>query len=195
MNVLARFYQPSKLGLRPIRTSGSRFFSSESDRAPFISGNWLKDGIYSHFTDNAFVSTVSADTVNVYNPATQEVTGRISEISSSEFNDIVRKSQEAYEEWRLVPLSIRQRFMLRYQQLIRDRSDDLAELITIENGKTLSDSRGDVFRGLEVVESACFVAPHMQGNALAGVAKTVDTTSYREPLGKLLLTHCYHCCY
>jgi malonate-semialdehyde dehydrogenase (acetylating) / methylmalonate-semialdehyde dehydrogenase len=56
-------------------------------------------------------------------------------------------------------------------------------LITEENGKTLADARGDVFRGLEMVESACFMAPKMLGDSLQGIAKDMDCVSYREPLG------------
>jgi malonate-semialdehyde dehydrogenase (acetylating)/methylmalonate-semialdehyde dehydrogenase len=92
-------------------------------------------------------------------------------------------AKDAFEEWKLVPVQQRQRVMLKYQQAIRDRTEDLAYLISLENGKTLADARGDVFRGLEMVEAACQTAPLMLGDSLSGISSNMDCVSYREPLG------------
>ena len=73
--------------------------------------------------------------------------------------------------------------MLRLQALIRDHMDDLAACVTREQGKTLADARGDVFRGLEVVECAANVAPDLQGGYVEHVATGMDTYSIRQPLG------------
>jgi len=73
--------------------------------------------------------------------------------------------------------------MFRYQHLIRENWDLLAEMVTTEQGKTLADARGDVFRGLEVVEHSCGVVHAMMGETVEGVSKNMDTYSYRVPLG------------
>jgi len=98
---------------------------------------------------------------------------------------VLQKSQAAHQEWSRVPLPQRQRVMLRLQQLLRDRLDNVAKIITLENGKTLADARGDVIRGLEVVESCGNLAPHLQGESLLGLSSdgSLDTISYRQPLG------------
>lgn len=79
-------------------------------------------------------------------------------------------AQAAFKTWRDVPIQQRQRVMFKLQQLIRDRTEDLAQCITREQGKTLADARGDVFRGLEVVELVCGAASLTMGETLEQVA-------------------------
>eukprot|EP00957_Ditylum_brightwellii_P082274 6255872-Ditylum_brightwellii.AAC.1 len=96
----------------------------------------------------------------------------------------VSYASEAFHKWKDVPIQQRQRIMLQYQALIRDNMNDLATLITLEQGKTLVDARGDVFRGLEVVEAACGLGGSaMMGETLENLSKGLDTYSYRQPLG------------
>jgi malonate-semialdehyde dehydrogenase (acetylating)/methylmalonate-semialdehyde dehydrogenase len=150
-------------------------------------------GFFTNFSDNQCVassaSTVASDGTDttagiVFNPATNHVLGHVPETTAEEFDSMVLKSQEAFESWSTVPVAQRQRVMASYQALIRERTDDLAALITAENGKTLADARGDVFRGLEVVETAAAsVAFSMRGDSLRGLSSTVDCVSYRRPLG------------
>lgn len=92
-------------------------------------------------------------------------------------------AQEAFKTWRYVSVSNRVRVMLKYQALIRANIDELAGLVTKENGKTLVDAQGDVFRGLEVVEHCASVPTIMMGETSGNLAKNLDTYSYREPLG------------
>lgn len=73
--------------------------------------------------------------------------------------------------------------MFQYQSIIRERLEDLAKLITLENGKTLQDAQGDVFRGLEVVETACMVGSEMKGETLNQISKGMDIVTLRQPLG------------
>jgi malonate-semialdehyde dehydrogenase (acetylating)/methylmalonate-semialdehyde dehydrogenase len=88
-----------------------------------------------------------------------------------------------FKTWREVPVQQRVRIYLKYQQLIRDNMDALAASITQEQGKTLADAQGDVFRGLEVVEHTCSAATLMMGETLENLASNVDTFSIRQPLG------------
>lgn len=144
---------------------------------------WLKKSIYQYFQNGSFVESMGEVAHPVRNPATGELVGMVPELSEQEFDAAVRASQAAFRDWRNVPISLRQRIMLNFQQRIRDRTDDLAYLITLENGKTLADAKGDIFRGLEMVEAACWMAPQLLGDSLQGISSTVDCISYREPLG------------
>jgi len=176
-------------GRRP--TVSGAASSSLFSTLPSAAGPWLdSNGYFQNFTDNTFQSVTGASTgttepaYTVRNPATQDVIGIVPETSETDLDDMIEKARVAYGEWKYVPVSQRQRVMLRLQHLIREHTDALAATITAENGKTLGDAAGDVFRGLEVVETACAAtATHLQGQSLRGLAATVDTTSYRRPLG------------
>ena len=144
---------------------------------------WLKQSIYQYFKDGSFIESMGEAAHPVRNPATRELVGMVPELSEQEFDAVVRSSKEAFRDWKQVPISLRQRIMLEFQRKIRDRTDDLAYLITLENGKTLADAKGDIFRGLEMVESACWMAPQLLGDSMQGISSTIDCVSYREPLG------------
>jgi malonate-semialdehyde dehydrogenase (acetylating)/methylmalonate-semialdehyde dehydrogenase len=101
----------------------------------------------------------------------------------SEFAAAVAAAKAAFPAWRDTPLPTRQRVMLKLQALIRAHEGDLAAAITREQGKTLADARGDVFRGLEVVEYAAGLAPALMGDVLENVASGVDCHTLRQPLG------------
>lgn len=166
--------------------SCSRLFSSNptADSALEMSSTWLENGVYKYFHKGKFTSSSGASSFHdVYNPATNVRVGRVPDTTDSEFDNVMQTAQEAYEDWRTVPVHQRQRVMLEYQRLLRTHLTDLAGLITLENGKTLADAKGDVIRGLEVVETACQIAPHLQGDSLAGVSSSMDCVYYREPLG------------
>ncbi|RWW17793.1 hypothetical protein GW17_00018264, partial [Ensete ventricosum] len=105
-----------------------------------------------------FVESQSEDWIDVVNPvslsntATQEVVSRVPLTTSEEFKAAVGAAKSAYPQWRNVPLTTRQRIMFKLQELIRRDMDKLALNITTEQGKTLKDAQGDVFRGLEMEE-------------------------------------------
>mmetsp|Transcript_40636 Transcript_40636/g.121206 ORF Transcript_40636/g.121206 Transcript_40636/m.121206 type:complete len:340 (-) Transcript_40636:915-1934(-) len=130
-----------------------------------------------------FVESKTTRWIDVKSPATQEVLSRLPLTTMSEFNGAVESAKAAFPKWRDTPIPTRTRVMLKYQELIRDNMDSLAESVTAEQGKTLSDAKGDVFRGLEVVEAACGIAPFLMGEVLENVASGIDCKSVRQPLG------------
>lgn len=158
----------SKLGQRAI----SREFASGAS-APAV--KLLING--------EFVDSKATKHVDVLNPATQDVVSRVPLISNDEFNSAVQAAKDAFPAWRDTPVSTRARVMLKFQALIRDNWDELAKNITTEQGKTFQDAKGDVFRGLEVVETACGIGPMMMGELLENVANGIDCYSLRQPLG------------
>ncbi|GMN58335.1 hypothetical protein TIFTF001_027427 [Ficus carica] len=131
----------------------------------------------------SFVDSRSSAFIDVVNPATQEVVSQVPLTTNEEFKAAVSAAKQAFPSWRNTPITTRQRIMFKLQELIRRDIDKLALNITTEQGKTLKDAHGDVFRGLEVVEHACGMATLQMGEYVSNVSKGIDTYSLREPLG------------
>jgi len=120
---------------------------------------------------------------DVINPATQDVVCKVPQSTQEEMNEAVACAAEAFKSWSQVAVQVRARHMFKLQDLIKQHTDDIAKSITEENGKTLPDARGDVFRGFEVVEMACSVPSLQMSELLPNLANGVDTYSMRLPLG------------
>ncbi|MDM5175733.1 CoA-acylating methylmalonate-semialdehyde dehydrogenase [Massilia sp. DJPM01] len=119
----------------------------------------------------------------VINPATQEVLARVPFATAQEVAQAVSAAQRAFKTWRKTPIGARARIFLTLQQLIRDNMAELAATLTAEQGKTLLDAEGDIFRGLEVVEHAANIGTLQMGEFAQNVAGGVDTYSVLQPLG------------
>ena len=133
--------------------------------------------------NGSFVCSRAKDFVPVVNPATQDVIARAPLTTPGEVAAAVKGAKAAFLQWRDMPLSARMRLMLDYQRLLKEHTPQLAELVAKDNGKTLEDARGDVFRGIEVVEHACALPSLMMGESAENVARNVDTYSIHQPLG------------
>lgn len=120
---------------------------------------------------------------DVHNPATGEVIAKTPLCTQAEMKEALEGNVEAFKSWRKVAPSQRARIMHKLEGAIRDSTPELAKIITMEQGKTLVDAAGDVFRGQEVVEMACALPSTLQGETLHGIANGVDCHSYRFPLG------------
>ena len=130
-----------------------------------------------------FVQSQSKECLPVVNPATQEVLAEVPFASSSEVEAAVAAAKSAFQEWRQTPSPERARCLMKYQQLIKDHHDELATILAKENGKTFPDAKGDVWRGIEVVEQACGISSQMMGETAENVARKIDTYSFLQPLG------------
>ncbi|WPB56558.1 CoA-acylating methylmalonate-semialdehyde dehydrogenase [Xylophilus sp. GOD-11R] len=130
-----------------------------------------------------FVESTSREWRDVINPATQEVLARVPFATTAEVDAAVAAGRKAFTTWRKTPIGARARIFLKYQQLIREHMDELAALLTAEQGKTLADAQGDVFRGLEVVEHAAAIGNLQLGELANNVANGVDTYTVMQPLG------------
>ncbi|QJD60610.1 CoA-acylating methylmalonate-semialdehyde dehydrogenase [Pseudomonas sp. gcc21] len=130
-----------------------------------------------------FIESKSDQWRDVINPATQEVLARVPFATPEEINAAVASSREAFKTWRKTPIGARARIFLKYQQLIRENMKELAAILTSEQGKTLADAEGDVFRGLEVVEHAAAIGNLQLGELANNVASDVDTYTLLQPLG------------
>jgi malonate-semialdehyde dehydrogenase (acetylating)/methylmalonate-semialdehyde dehydrogenase len=120
---------------------------------------------------------------DIVNPATQKLLARVPMATADEVNAAVASAKEAFKTWRKTPIGARARIFLKYQQLIRENMKELAAILTAEQGKTLADAEGDVFRGLEVVEHAASIGNLQLGELANNVAGGVDTYTLLQPLG------------
>jgi malonate-semialdehyde dehydrogenase (acetylating)/methylmalonate-semialdehyde dehydrogenase len=130
-----------------------------------------------------FVESRTTQWREVINPATQQVLARVPFATPDELNAAIAAAQRAFKTWRKTPIGSRARIFLKYQQLIRDNIKELAAILTAEQGKTLADAEGDVFRGLEVVEHAANIGTLQMGELANNVASGVDTYTLLQPLG------------
>lgn len=129
------------------------------------------------------VESQSSEWQDVVNPATQQVLARVPFATATEVDAAVAAAQLAFADWRQTPIGTRMRVMLRFQALVREHSRRIAAVLSGEQGKTLADAEGDIFRGLEVVEHACSIGTLQMGEFAENVASGVDTYTLRQPLG------------
>ncbi|GAA0903221.1 CoA-acylating methylmalonate-semialdehyde dehydrogenase [Luteibacter anthropi] len=133
--------------------------------------------------DGEFVESTTTQWRDVVNPATQAVLARVPFATPAEVDAAVAAAKTAFRTWRKTPIGTRARIFLKYQQLIRENMTELAAILSAEQGKTLPDAEGDVFRGLEVVEHAAAIGNLQLGELANNVATGVDTFTLLQPLG------------
>lgn len=133
--------------------------------------------------DGEWRQSQSRDTIDVTDPATQAVIARAPKATPEEIEAAVASARQAFLAWREVPAPERARLMLRYQHLLKEHHDELAEILARETGKTFADAKGDVWRGIEVAEQAANICSLMMGETVENVARDIDTASWIQPLG------------
>ena len=136
-----------------------------------------------NFINGKFEESKTNLWIPVINPATQEVVSYVPQSTPEELKRAEEGAATAFKTWSNVPVQQRQRVFFKLQDLIRQHEEELAVSITTEQGKTIADAKGDIFRGLEVVETSCNTASSMMGETLGNLSNGVDTYSYRQPLG------------
>ena len=136
--------------------------------ANFIAGQWCRP---------------STPVLPVYNPATEEVLDEVPLSGPAEVAQAVAAAATAYPEWSRTPVMERTRLMFRYKMLLEEHYEELAAVVTQHHGKTLDEARGEVRRGIEVVDFACGAPTLLQGRTLRQVSGGVDQDLYRYPLG------------
>jgi len=122
-------------------------------------------------------------TAAVYNPATGQQQSEVLLAAAEDVEDAIAAARDAFPEWSETSISKRAKILFAFRELVNRHANELAELITDEHGKVLSDALGEVQRGLEVVEFACGIPSLLKGDFSDQVSTNVDTYSFREPLG------------
>jgi malonate-semialdehyde dehydrogenase (acetylating) / methylmalonate-semialdehyde dehydrogenase len=136
-----------------------------------------------HFIDGASVAGTSGRYGDVFNPNTGEVQARVALASTAEVDAAVASAVRAQATWALVNPQRRARVMFEFKRLIERDMDQLAELLSSEHGKVIADSKGDIQRGLEVIEFACGIPHALKGEYTEGAGPGIDVYSMRQPLG------------
>lgn len=135
-----------------------------------------------NFLNNQFIPSKTSSWIDLKDPATNNLVTRVPQSTIEELKAAVESAQRAFPAWRSTSILHRQQIMFKFVALIRQNWDRIAASITLEQGKTLADSKGDVLRGIQVAETACGITTQITGEVLE-VAKDMETRSYREPLG------------
>lgn len=135
------------------------------------------------FIDGEFVESKTDQWKDVHNPATNQVVSKCPLATKEELETALDSAKKAFPQWSSKSIISRQGILSNYKYLIQQNMDRLAESITVEQGKTLADSAGDINRGLQVVEFASSITSLLNDNYLHGVSQNMDSYSFRTPLG------------
>jgi len=136
-----------------------------------------------HFIDGASFEGASGRFGDVFNPNTGEVQARVQLASVEEMDHAVQAAQKAFDGWSSTNPQRRARVMFEFKRLVEANMTELAELLSSEHGKVIADSKGDIKRGLEVIEFACGIPHALKGEYTHGAGPGIDVYSMRQPLG------------
>ncbi len=153
--------------------SSTDLASSPDDAVPFVH----------HFVGGVRVLASVERWGAVYNPSTGAQSGATPFATPGDVDEAVRNAQAAFAGWSSTPPLRRARVMFRFKELIETHIDELARLISLEHGKVLADAKGEVQRGLEVVEFCCGIPHLLKGEFSENVGTSIDSWSLRQPLG------------
>ncbi len=136
-----------------------------------------------NYIDGSWQTAAAAQTLDVHNPATAELLAQTPLSPAGVVAEAAQAAAAAFVEWRRVPAPTRIQYLFKLKQLLEEHFDDLARTITMENGKTLDDARGEMRRAVENVEVACGIPMMMLGDFSEDIARGVDEYMIRQPVG------------
>ena len=136
-----------------------------------------------HFIDGKLVEGQSGRMGDVFNPATGDVTAQVPMASADEVRTVIASSAAALPGWAGTPPARRTQVLFKFRELLIKHMDELAELLSSEHGKTLPDAKGELGRGLEVVEFSCGIPQALKGEYSENVGSNVDSYTIRQPVG------------
>jgi len=136
-----------------------------------------------NYVNGAWRASTATEFVEVINPATAEVLTSTPLSTRADVDSAVQTAADAFPAWRRTPPGERIQYLFKLKNLLEEHIDELARLITLENGKTFGEAKAELRRGIENVEVACGIPMMMQGYNLEDVTPGVDETMVRQPLG------------
>ena len=139
--------------------------------------------ILPNYINGQWCTSSATEYLDVINPATAEVLAKVPLSPASEVNQAAEAAAEAFVSWRRTPPTERVQYLFKLKNLLEENLEDLARTITLECGKTLAESTGEMRRAIENVEVACGIPMMMQGTILEDVARGIDEMMIRQPLG------------
>jgi malonate-semialdehyde dehydrogenase (acetylating) / methylmalonate-semialdehyde dehydrogenase len=139
--------------------------------------------VLKNFINGVWVSSNSSQTLDVPNPATNELLTKVPVSTKEDVDLAVAAAKEAFKAWKNVPVPKRARVLFKYHYLLTENHEELAKLIVLENGKAFKEAFGEIQRGIECVEFASGAPTLMMGETLSGIAEEIDSEMFRFPLG------------
>ena len=139
--------------------------------------------VLQNLINGRFVDASAVERLDVPNPSTREVLAQVPLSGAEDVDRAADAAVAAFAGWSQVPPAERARLMFRYRDVLERHKDELARLVTLENGKNLDDARGEVRRGIEVVEFACGIPTLLMGSVLPNVSREIDSEMIRFPVG------------
>jgi malonate-semialdehyde dehydrogenase (acetylating)/methylmalonate-semialdehyde dehydrogenase len=136
-----------------------------------------------NFIDGSWIESTASKILEVHNPATAEVLATVPLSPAEEVDRAAKMAAVAFHEWRRVPAPSRIQYLFRLKNLMEEHFEELASTVTLENGKTLDDSRGELRRAIENVEVACGIPMMMLGDFSEDITRGVDEYMIRQPVG------------
>jgi malonate-semialdehyde dehydrogenase (acetylating) / methylmalonate-semialdehyde dehydrogenase len=154
----------------------------------YLKGEWKMETttntkVIQNYIAGEWVESSTRIREKVYNPATGEVIAEVPLSTKEDVDQAVRAANEAFKGWSKTAVPKRARILFKYQQLLVDNWDELARLVTIENGKSFNEAHGEVQRGIECVEFAAGAPTLMMGKQLPDIATGIESGMYRYPIG------------
>lgn len=136
-----------------------------------------------NYINGSWVSANTDQTLEVLNPATLEVLAKVPLSTAEDVGKVAELAHQAYLDWRELPPGDRIQYLFKMKALLEENLDQISEVITLENGKTFGESKGEIQRAIENVEVACGIPTMMQGGILENVASGIDEFMIRQPVG------------
>lgn len=136
-----------------------------------------------HYINGEWVKSASTETVAIVNPATEEVLDQTPMGTAKEVDLAVQAAKEAFKTWRKTPAPDRIQYLFKIKTLLEENFDELVKLCSKEHGKTLAESKGDVRRGIQMVETATSITTLQMGKFFEDIAAGIDCQSVRRPMG------------
>ncbi|NJN85126.1 MAG: aldehyde dehydrogenase family protein, partial [Leptolyngbyaceae cyanobacterium SL_7_1] len=136
-----------------------------------------------NYINGAWCDSTASDYLNVINPATGEVLAEVPLSPASDIDQAAVAAAAAFPQWRRTPATERVQYLFQLRLFLREQFEDLARTITLECGKTLAESKGELQRAIENVEVACGIPILMQGYNSEDIARGIDEFMIRQPIG------------
>ncbi|MDO9473031.1 MAG: aldehyde dehydrogenase family protein, partial [Caulobacter sp.] len=136
-----------------------------------------------HFVNGSAFEGASGRFGDVFNPNTGEIQARVQLATAGELDTAVQAALKAFPAWSATNPQRRARVMFEFKRLVEANMQDLAEMLSAEHGKVIADSKGDIQRGLEVIEFACGIPHALKGEYTEGAGPGIDVYSMRQALG------------
>ncbi len=136
-----------------------------------------------NFVDGEYVEPEGNEKYDVYNPAFGEIIAKVSEAKRDEIDQAIDLAYNAQKIWSMVPVTDRIKYLFKLENLMWENIDRIAEITTIEHGKTFEESKGDAIRAIQNVESAAAATYHIMGRNNKNIARDIDEELIREPIG------------